>query len=117
MSDPKKAESITFEDFVELCKESGIEMPSMTDTETDFRMGKAISDTVDELISATENFPKFNSAHEGFAILKEEVDELWEEVRKKPGEVNNENMRKEALQIAAMAIRFAGDICHDEGDN
>ena len=30
-----------------------------------------------ELISATEEFGKFNSTHEGYAIIKEELDELW----------------------------------------
>lgn len=51
-----------------------------------------------------------NSAHEGYAVLLEEVDELWEEVRKKTTERSNERMLEELVQIAAMAQRFAEDV-------
>ena len=51
-------------------------------------------------------FPPFHSAHEGYAVLLEEVDELWDEIKgnKKPGAY--ERMRKEAIQVGAMALRF-----------
>jgi len=62
-----------------------------------------------ELRSATEKFGTFASPHEGYAILKEEVDELWDEIkRKKP---LTGQMRAEAIQVAAMAIRFVVDCC------
>ena len=64
-----------------------------------------------ELERATRKFGKFNSAHEGYAILLEEVDELWDEVKKKPDNRFILDMRKEAIQVAAMALRFARDIC------
>jgi hypothetical protein len=54
---------------------------------------------------------KFASAHEGYAIILEKMDELWEEVKKKEVYSDEYKMRKEALQIAAMAIRFIVDIC------
>ena len=74
-----------------------------------------IADNVlDELIDATEMFPPMNSAHEGFAVLKEEVDELWEEVRAKQGARDIAKMRKEAVQVAAMAMRFILDVCDSE---
>lgn len=50
------------------------------------------------------------SAHEGFAILKEEVDELWDEVKKKQPTQDIEKLKKEALQVGAMALRFLVDI-------
>ena len=66
----------------------------------------------EELRKARSNFPKFNSAHEGFAILKEAVDELWEAVRMKQSDPQrNEEMRAEAVQVAAMAMRFIEDCC------
>ena len=61
-----------------------------------------------EYDKAVNKFGPFHSAHEGYAVLKEEVDELWDEV--KAGQ-NKTRMRKEALQVAAMAIRFIQDIC------
>lgn len=53
-----------------------------------------------------------NSAHEGYAVLLEEVDELWAEVKKGGDEPRSlELMRKEAIQVGAMALRFLHDVC------
>jgi len=46
--------------------------------------------------------------HEGYAVILEELDELWEAIR------NNEDIDKvrlEAAQVGAMALRFIVDIC------
>lgn len=51
----------------------------------------------------------FASAHEGYAVLQEEVEELWEEVKKR--EPDKVRMRAEAIQVAAMALRFVMDVC------
>lgn len=65
-----------------------------------------------ELKHARVKFPRFNSAHEGFAVLKEEVDELWDEVRVNQSDPHRkERMRAEAIQVAAMALRFIEDVC------
>lgn len=59
----------------------------------------------------------FHNAHEAYAVLLEEVDELWEEVKKNPAKMNtievlNWRQKKytEAIQVAAMAIRFAVEV-------
>ena len=59
-----------------------------------------------ELERAQHKFPKFNSQHEGYAILLEEMDELKEAIfwSKKGG-----NPRAEAIQVTAMALRFLLD--------
>jgi hypothetical protein len=65
----------------------------------------------DELAKAQRKFPPFNSAHEGWAIIKEELDELWEVVRQNqatPGRA--ERLKQEAIQVAAMAMRFIHDL-------
>lgn len=67
-----------------------------------------------EWAKATDKWPTFNSAHEGFAILKEEVDELWDYVKTNQKNRDLEAMRKEAIQIAAMAVRFATEVCDEE---
>jgi len=69
------------------------------------------TEVVAELVRARETYPDMVSAHEGYAILKEEVDELWTEVKKRPLLRSRERMRAEAIQIAAMAIRFIEDVC------
>lgn len=65
-----------------------------------------------EVITAIECWPDFNSAHEGFAVLKEEVDELWDQVKINQSRRLLKDMQNEAIQVAAMAIRFAHDICN-----
>lgn len=62
-------------------------------------------EVLDELAAATRKFGPFASAHEGYAILKEEVDELWQEVK----HGTKKKAREEAIQVAAMAIRFVMD--------
>lgn len=65
-----------------------------------------------EVVRAKTKHPgDFHSVHEGYAILLEEVDELWFEVkRQKP---NRNVMRTEAIQVAAMAVRFAQELCRE----
>ena len=72
-----------------------------------------ITDIRQEFERATEKHKTFNSAHEGYAVLLEEVDELWEEVKKKYEKRDGTKMRKEAVQVAAMAIRFIVDSIGD----
>lgn len=82
------------------------------------------TDVIDEYNMATAKFGAFNSAHEGYAVLLEETDELWDVVKanphKAPGalvndpernlRVHRERMREEAIQVAAMALRFLKDV-------
>ena len=62
----------------------------------------------DELEGATRKFGNFASAHEGYAVIKEELDELWEEVRRK--NKNTFSMTTESIQVAAMGARFLVDV-------
>ena len=68
----------------------------------------AVAQVTNEYIKATKKFGKFNSTHEGYAVILEELDELWDEIK------NNSTrgrMRKEAVQVAAMGLRFMVDCC------
>jgi hypothetical protein len=64
-----------------------------------------------ELMRALALHSQFNSAHEGYAVILEELDELKTEVWKKRKERDGGAMREEAIQIAAMACRFVLDLC------
>lgn len=67
---------------------------------------EALREVRAEVMRATEKFPPFNSAHEGYAVLAEEVDELWDDVKaNRPKQAVDE-----AIQVAAMAVRFIVDI-------
>jgi len=61
---------------------------------------------VTELQIASGKFAPFNSPHEGYAVIKEELEELWEAVKRN-------DIRQacgEAVQLGAMAMRFLYDI-------
>lgn len=63
---------------------------------------------VDELNSAVVKFKPFSSPHEGYAVILEELDELWDDIKKNK---SPEELRCEAKQVAAMAMRFLVDCC------
>jgi len=67
-----------------------------------------------ELTKAVAAFPAMRSAHEGYAIILEEIEELWEAIRNNKSDEANDRQRKEAIQVAAMAMRFVIDIS-DQG--
>jgi len=68
------------------------------------------TDVIEEYEKAVATNGPFSSAHEGYAVLLEEMDELWDEVKKKQSERDPEKMYHEAKQIAAMGIRFMVDV-------
>jgi hypothetical protein len=72
---------------------------------------KALKLVETEYSHATRCYGAFKSAHEGFAIIMEEYEELKAEVFKKQAYRHEGLMIKEAKQLAAMAIRFLVDIC------
>lgn len=72
----------------------------------------ALASVSRELTAVRHKYPgPFHTPHEGYAIMLEEVDELWAEVKKKPKNRSKRKMRGEAKQIAAIAIRFITDLC------
>lgn len=73
---------------------------------------KALTAIWDEFVSAKTKFPStFNTAHEGFAVIYEELDELWDEVKSNG---TPERLRREALQVAAVALQFAAEFGPNE---
>lgn len=51
-----------------------------------------------------------NGYHEAYGLILEEVDEFWEEVRKKSNKRNRVNALKELTQIAALCEKCAEDL-------
>jgi len=67
----------------------------------------------DELDRACEKFPPMHSNHEGYAVILEELDELWLAIKVHPGGPfsNSRRIEREAIQVGAMALRFLVDRC------
>lgn len=61
-----------------------------------------------ELLRARNSHRGIVSMHEGYAVIKEEFDEFWEEVKTK--HPDREKVLEELTQVAAMCQRFAEDL-------
>ena len=79
------------------------------DNETNEALFSSIKDEVyEEIRQAIEEYPSMNSYAEGLEILREEFDEVTEEIRKK--RPDRSRVMGEMTQVAAMAIRFMHDL-------
>lgn len=63
-----------------------------------------------ELTRSRDLYPGFHSNHEGYAVIREELDELWDAVKASKATCADSVLRKEAVQVAAMALRFLVDL-------
>ena len=67
----------------------------------------------DELDRAMTRHAPMHSPHEGWAVIREELEpELWEHVVGNTG--RSPEARAEALQIAAMGLRYILDLCEEQ---
>ena len=60
----------------------------------------------EEYQRARANHSPMNSGHEGYAVILEELDELWEDVRAD----DFDRAKDEAIQVAAMAVAFILEV-------
>ena len=67
---------------------------------------RVVTMVLHELHAANDKFGPFASAHEGYAVIKEELDEAWDAIKAN----NVAGARLEMVQVAAMAIRFLLDV-------
>lgn len=83
----------------------------------DFRVtniGKSIKTIITEYNRTIIKNAPFHSTYEGWALIKQKVDNLWDEIKKEETGGSREAMLKEAAQIGAMAMRFIIDLGIDE---
>ncbi len=73
----------------------------------------AVAEAVEELGRAVARHRPINSPHEGWAVIREELDELWERVRADIG--CDGAARREAAQVAAMALRYMAELTAGRG--
>lgn len=58
--------------------------------------------------------PAFHSPHEGLAVIEDQFEDLKRQVFMPRSRRSTDEMRKEAVQIATMAIRFIVDCTQDK---
>jgi len=74
----------------------------------------------DEISSARVKYGAFNSTHEAYAVLLEEVEELWDIVKKNTertygtAEWKTKALLPELIQISAVAKRIAIELSNHE---
>lgn len=74
------------------------------------RYKEASADMLVELLGARKKHGPMASAHEGFAVIMEEFDELKEHVWMKQKNRDHEAMRKELVQLGAMVIAMIVEV-------
>ena len=72
--------------------------------------GDLMEQVDDEIARAESKFKPMANAHEAYAVILEEVDEFWDEVKKQYDQRSKPQMRKELIQVAAMALRTIKDL-------
>lgn len=73
-------------------------------------MAEVIVDVQRRAARAQARHGGFASAHEAYAVLKEEVEEYWAEVKKRDHDRDPQRMYQELLDVAAVALRAAEQL-------
>lgn len=102
--------NISFEEFVDLCKEAGISTDNLEAMENDFRAGRALADVTDALITEYETHPAPYSENEHLDLMDIAFTRLAEIE-------NTAGAKQMAIKLAVQALRYLSECCHDEGQN
>ncbi len=75
---------------------------------------KNYNNTFNEIITELERakvHPKFHSFHEFYGVLMEEVEELFDEIKKK--QQDKQRIKEEAIQVAAMVFKMIDNLIEE----
>lgn len=81
---------------------------SVNAQEIEARIDRVLAMVKAEVLAAALKHKPMNGPHEGYAVLLEEVDELWDHVKADTG--RSSDAMDEAVQIAAMGVRYVLDV-------
>lgn len=65
-----------------------------------------LAEIMEEYVRARAKFPPMHSTHEGYAVILEELDEMWDAIKAN----DTKGARREALQVATMALAFLLEV-------
>ena len=75
------------------------------------QLSVALREIESEVLRAKKMFPvNFHNQHEAYAVILEEVDELWDEIKKNQKNYDLLAQRKEATQAAAILVRLMAEL-------
>ena len=77
----------------------------------EIKLSTALGAVEREYRRATVKHGPMHGAHEGYAVILEEMDELWDEVKAQHPDMSR--IRAEACQVAAMGLRLMVDVCDE----
>jgi len=72
---------------------------------------KIFNDIYKEVERANSLYPAFHSNHEAYAVILEELDEVWDEIKKSKEVTGNEQIKSELIQVAAMCVKYIENLC------
>lgn len=67
------------------------------------KMEQFFNEVMSEYVRARKKFGPFDNAHEGYAVILEELEEIWDHIR---CNANYSEMELEVIQLATMAFAF-----------
>lgn len=75
------------------------------------RIDEAFKQIENEYLRATDLYPDLHSNHEAYAVIKEEMDELWDAIKKSKETHGNKEIREELIHVGAMVVRYLNNLC------
>ena len=83
----------------------------MVDPQYKLRLSQALEEIGEEVLRAKTMYPQhFVNQHEAYAVILEEMDELWTEIKKNQKNYDLKAQRNEATQAAAMLARLMVEL-------
>lgn len=83
---------------------------SSSERDTAVEVGFILDAVAAEVARAQAKFQPYHSAHEGASVIREEFEELWDEIKNNKQYGSRQRQMLEAIQIAATAVRFIYDL-------
>lgn len=75
------------------------------------RLFNSLEEIRKEVLSAKKIYKRnFTNQHEAYAVILEEFDELWDEIKKNQKKYDLKKQRNEAKQTAAMLVRLMVEL-------
>jgi hypothetical protein len=73
-------------------------------------MADIFEEVCDQMARDARRYGTFHSDHEAYAVALEELDEVWEQVKRREADRDRGFLRHELIQVAAVCLRWATQL-------